>query len=117
MWAAFVEVLRAAIFSAAHVCGGSLGGGILLVSAAVRIALFPLTLRLARRAREQQAKIAALKPQVDELQRRYATDRGRAMREVHALYAENGIKLVSPAMFISFAIQSPLLGGLFAAVR
>ena len=72
MWAAFVEVIRAAIFSAAHVCGGSLGGGILLVSAVVRIALLPLTLKLARRAREQQAKLAALKPELDAIRRRHA---------------------------------------------
>jgi YidC/Oxa1 family membrane protein insertase len=117
MWAAFVEVLRAAIFSAAHVCGGSLGGGILLVSAVVRIALLPLTLKLARSAREQQAKLAALKPELDALQRRYASDPRRVMREVRALQAQNGIKMFTPAMVLSFAIQSPLLGGLFAAVR
>jgi YidC/Oxa1 family membrane protein insertase len=117
MWAAFVEVLRAAIFSAAHVCGGSLGGGILLVSAIVRIALLPLTLRFARRARVQQAKVAELKPQVDALQRRYAADPRRAMQEVRALYAKHDIKIFTPTTFWSFAIQSPLLGGLFAAVR
>ena len=72
MWGSFVELLRAAIFGAAHVCGGSLGSGVLLVSAVVRLALLPLTLRLARRAREQQAKLATLKPQLDALQRRYA---------------------------------------------
>ena len=117
MWAAFVEVLRAAIFGAAHVCGGSLGGGILLVSAVVRIALLPLTLKLARRAREQQAKLAELKPELDALQRRYANDPRRWMRESRELQAKNGIKLFTPTTFISVAIQSPLLGGLFAAVR
>lgn len=117
MWAAFVEVLRAAIFGAAHVCGGSLGGGILLVSAVVRIALLPLTLKLARRAREQQVKLAALKPELDALQRRYATDPRRMLQETRALHEKNGIKLLTPATFIGYAIQSPLLGGLFSAVR
>lgn len=117
MWAAFVELLRAAIFSAAHVCGGSLGGGILLVSAVVRLALLPLTLKLARRAREQQAKLAALKPELDAIQRRYANDPRRMMQETRALQEKNGIRLITPAAFLGFAIQSPLLGGLFAAVR
>ena len=117
MWAAFVEVIRAAIFSAAHVCGGSLGGGILLVSAVVRIALLPLTLKLARRAREQQAKLAALKPDLDALQRRYASDPGRLIQETRALHEKHGIKIFTPATFIGFGIQSPLLGGLLAAVR
>ena len=117
MWAAFVELLRAAIFSAAHVCGGSLGGGILLVSAVVRIALLPLTLKLARRAREQQAKLAALKPEIDALQRRYASDPRRMMREIRALQEKNGIALLTPSTFVGYAIQAPLLGGLFTAVR
>ena len=84
MWAGFVELLRAAIFGAAHVCGGSLGGGILLVSAGVRLALLPLTLRLARRARDQQAKLATLLPELEALQRRYANDPLRVMRETRA---------------------------------
>ena len=117
MWAAFVDVLRAAIFSAAHVCGGSLGGGILLVSALVRLALLPLTLRLARRAREQQAKLAALRPELEALQRRYASDPQRLFRETRALQAKHGISVVTPSAFVGLAIQFPVLGGLFAAVR
>jgi YidC/Oxa1 family membrane protein insertase len=117
MWAAFVELLRAAIFSAAHVCGGSLGGGILLVSALVRLALLPLTLRLARRAREQQVKLAALQPEVEALQRRYANDALALFRETQALHAKHGIRLVTPSSFVGMAVQFPVLGGLFAAVR
>jgi YidC/Oxa1 family membrane protein insertase len=117
MWNSFVELLRATIFSAAHICGGSLGGGILLVSAGLRLALLPLTLRMARRAREQQARIAALGPQIEALQRRYANDPGSLMRETRALYADNGIAFMTPAGFASMAIQFPLLSGLFAAVR
>ena len=65
MWASFVELIRVAIFAAAHVCGGSLGAGIIGVSVIVRIALLPLTLRLARQARAQQMRVAALKPALD----------------------------------------------------
>ena len=117
MWAGFVELLRAAIFAAAHVCGGSLGAGILLVSAGARLALLPLTLRLARRARQQQAKLAELQPDMEALQRRYAKDPGRLMRETRALHAKHGISLVTPSGLVGMAIQFPVLGGLFAAVR
>lgn len=117
MWGSFVELLRAAIFGAAHVCGGSLGSGVLLVSAVVRLALLPLTLRLARRAREQQAKLATLKPQLDALQRRYADDPGRLWTEVRALHKQHGIALFTPSGFVGLAVQLPLLSGLFAAVR
>jgi YidC/Oxa1 family membrane protein insertase len=117
MWAAFVELLRAAIFGAAHVCGGSLGAGILLVSALVRLALLPLTLRLARISREQQTKLAALKPELEALQRRYASDPQRLFLETRALHAKHGINLVRPSSFVGLAVRFPVLGGLFAAVR
>jgi|SRR5690349_10172017 len=117
MWAGFVELLRAAIFAAAHVCGGSLGAGIFLVSAGARLALLPLTLRLARRAREQQARLDKLQPEMEDLQRRYANDPGRLMRETRALHAKHGISLLTPSGLVGMAIQLPVLGGHFAAVR
>jgi membrane protein insertase Oxa1/YidC/SpoIIIJ len=117
MWDSFVELLRATIFSAAHLCGGSLGGGVFLVSAGLRLALLPLTLRIARRARDQQARIAALGPEIETLKRRYASDPRALMRETNALYATHGIKLMTPSGLAGAAIQLPLLSGLFAAVR
>jgi YidC/Oxa1 family membrane protein insertase len=117
MWDSFVEILRATIFSVAHLCGGSLGGGIMLVSAGVRLALLPLTLRLARRAREQQMRIATLRPQLEALQRRYASDPRRLIAEQHALYRQHGIRFMDPSTVIGFAVQLPILSGLFAAVR
>ena len=117
MWAALVDLIRVAIFAAAHVCGGSLGAAIVAVSVVVRVALLPLTLRLARQAREQQARLAALKPKMDALQRRHAGDPARLAREVRALHAANGIRLFTPRGLVGFLVQAPLLGGLFAAVR
>src|SRR3982751_5556522 len=117
MWDSFVELLRAVIFSVAHVCGGSLGGGILLVSAGMRLALLPLTLKMARRARAQQVRMAALAPQVEALQRRYANDPRGLMRETQSLYAAHDIRLLTPSGFAGMAIQFPLLSGVFAAVR
>jgi len=117
MWAGFVELLRAGIFAAAHVCGGSLGGGILLVSAGVRLALLPLTLRLARNARAQQAKLATLQPEIEILQRRFANDPTGLLRETRALHAKHGIRMLTPSGLLGMAIQFPVLGGLFAAVR
>ena len=117
MWDSFVELLRATIFSVAHLADGSLGSGIFLVSAGVRLALLPLTLRLARRAREQQARIAALRPQLEALQRRHATDPGRLVTERQALYREHDIQMVSPSSLVGLAVQLPIFSGLFAAVR
>jgi YidC/Oxa1 family membrane protein insertase len=117
MWASFVELIRVAIFAAAHVCNGSLGAGIIGVSVIVRIALLPLTLRLARQARAQQMRVAALKPALDALQRRHASDPARLMKETRALYAANDVRLLSPDTLVGFLVQLPLLSGLFAAAR
>jgi membrane protein insertase Oxa1/YidC/SpoIIIJ len=117
MWDGLVELLRATIFTVAHLCGGSLGGGIFLVSAGVRLAMLPLTLRLARRARVQQAKVAALKPQLDALQERFAKNPRQLVAETHALYAANGIKLFDASSLAGLLVQAPVLSGLFAAVR
>ena len=117
MWATLVELVRAAIFAGAHVAGGSLGAGIVLVSAFVRLALLPLSLRAAREARAQRAKLAALGPQLEQLKRRYASDQRRLLEETMALQRANGVRLVGPSTFAAMAIQLPLLGALFSAVR
>jgi YidC/Oxa1 family membrane protein insertase len=73
-WTDVVDVLRAIIFGVAHVCNGSVGVAVILVSLAIRLALLPLTLRLARRAREHQRRLNELRPELERLQRRYAND-------------------------------------------
>ena len=117
MWTAFVELIRVAVFGAAQLFAGSLGAGIVFVSLAVRLALLPLTLRLARQARDQQARMASLRPAIEALQRRYAKDPARVMRETQALYAANGIRVLSPTGLMGLLLQFPLLSGLFSAVR
>lgn len=117
MWAGFVELVRVTIFSAAQLCGGSLGAGILGVSLAVRLALLPLMLRLARQAHDQQARLAALRPALEALQLRHANDPARLLRETQTLYAAHGIRFLSPTGLVGLLVQLPLLSGLFAAVR
>jgi len=117
MWDGFVDLVRASIVTVAQLCGGSLGGGIVLVSAGVRLALLPMTLRLARRALEQQERLVAIRPELEALNRRYAENPARLWRETLALHERHGIRLVSPAGFVGVSVQAPLLGALFAAVR
>ena len=117
MWTGFIELIRITIFATAHVCGGSLGVGIVAVSVALRLALLPVTLRLARNARDQQERMAALKPQLELLQKRHAGDPVRLMRETRAIHAEHGVTFMSLEGFVGLLMQAPLLGGLFAAVR
>jgi YidC/Oxa1 family membrane protein insertase len=117
MWHAFVELIRAGIFAAAQVCGGSIGGGVLAVSLTLRLGLLPLTLRMARRARAQQAVLAGLKPELDRLRRRYEKNPARLLEETQAVYRRHGIRMFAPSSMLGLALQMPLLSGLFAAVR
>ncbi len=62
IWSAAIDLVRALVFAAAHLCGNSLGGGILAVSLVARLALLPITLRAARRMMAHQASVTALAP-------------------------------------------------------
>src|SRR2546430_4564966 len=90
------DLFRAAIFAAAHVFAGSLGAGIVAVSLGVRLALLPLTIRLARRALAQQAILARLQPELQRLQARYGNDPAARWRRTQALYRRGGRRPVAP---------------------
>jgi membrane protein insertase Oxa1/YidC/SpoIIIJ len=117
MWHSLVDLIRAAIFSAAQICGGSLGGGILAVSFVVRLGLLPLTLRMARRARDQQRRRLLIQGEIEGLSARHAKDPARLFRETEALLKRNGIRALHPPTLLGALVQAPLLAGLYSAVR
>jgi len=117
MWDGFVDLVRASIVAVAQLCGGSLGGGIVLVSAGVRLALLPLTLRLARRGRAQQERLIAIRPELEALQRRHADDPIACLRESRALQEKHGIRPLTPGTLVGGAVQALLTGGVLSAVR
>ena len=117
MWEGFVDLIRATIFAGSHLFNGSLGASIFFVSAVVRLALLPLTLRAARLAQEQQRRLARLKPELDRLRARHESDPVRFMKESQDLQRANGIRMLPRESLISGLIQFPLLAGLFAAVK
>jgi YidC/Oxa1 family membrane protein insertase len=117
MWTTFVDLFRGTIFSAAHVCGGSLGTGLLVVSFVVRLALMPLTLRLARRAMVQQRKLGALQPRLKQLNKRFAKDPARLLAATQALHREHDVQLFDSRSVAGSLVQLPFLGALFTAVR
>src|SRR5690606_30313909 len=114
MWEHAVELVRMVIVSVAHLCAGSLGSAVLLVSFGLRLALMPLTLRMARQASRQKERLAAIGPALERLRARHAKDPAVLMRETQALYRANDIRLFTPTGFASLALQAPLLMALFA---
>ena len=111
------DLFRAAIFAAAHVFAGSLGAGIVAVSLGVRLALLPLTIRLARRALAQQAILARLQPELQRLQARYGNDPAARWQRTQALYRREGLRLFDPVAVLGGLVQLPVLAGVYAAVR
>src|SRR5215831_18078697 len=96
----FADPMRALIFAAAHLFGGSLGGGIFAVSLAARFVFMPLTLRLARRARERQRILDGLRPEIERLKKRYAKQPEKLVEAVHAAHQREGIQPVDTQSFL-----------------
>lgn len=112
-----IDLLRALIFGVAHVCNGSVGVAVILVSLAIRIALMPLTLRLARRARNHARKIRDLQPELDRLNKRYAKDPAALWRATTRLYQRRGVKPFDSAGVLGGLAQAPIFGALYSTLR
>jgi len=77
LWTAVIDLTYAALFALSTMFGGNMPLAIIVLSATVRLALLPLTLRIAYRSLESQAKLKQIEPQLAEIRRRYANDRAR----------------------------------------
>jgi YidC/Oxa1 family membrane protein insertase len=116
LWSPFLDLLRAALFALAHVCGGSLGGGIVVLSLIVRLALLPLTYRLALRTREYHALLQRLAPQLTALRERHAANPLQLAQATRALYAANGIGAAPKGTLLSALVQMPIGAGLYQTI-
>jgi YidC/Oxa1 family membrane protein insertase len=116
-WAMFVDLIRALLFATAHLCGNSLGSGILALSVLIRIALLPLTLRAARRMMEQQARLAALAPELERLKQRHGGDRARLTEATMGLYREHGISMIPSGTLGTALVQLPIGSAIYSALR
>ena len=114
-WSLVVDGVRALVFAVAHLFGNSVGSGILAVSVLVRLALLPLTLRAARRAMEHQARVAALKPELERLKRKFGADRAGLAEATLKLYRERGIGAVPQGTVASTLVQIPVGAALYQA--
>ena len=116
MWTLFVDLLGTLLFALSHVCGGSLGGGIVVLSLIVRLAMLPLTLRLAIRTREYQEVLKRLAPEIDALRKRHARDQTRLAKELQALYAANGVGAAPKGSLLTILVQLPVGAGLYQTI-
>ena len=116
-WSDVLEMLRALIFSVAHVCNGSVGLAVILVSLTVRLALLPLTLRLARRARDHRRRMEEVKPELERLRRKFANDPAMQWRETVRFYEVRGIKPFDSAGVLGGLAHAPIFAALYSTLR
>jgi YidC/Oxa1 family membrane protein insertase len=95
---------------------GSMGWAIVCLCLALRFALLPLTLHMARKALANQQKIKALQPRVEEIRTRLKDKPQDAYAAVAALYKENGVRLVDRSTLIGALVQLPVFGLLYRTI-
>ncbi len=109
--------LAAALAHLVQLFGGSLGAAILAFSLAARVALLPLTIRLARRAQRQQALARKLQPEIDALEQRFAQNPSRLFAEIRALHQRHGHRPLDFRVLLGSLLQLPLFGLLYRTIR
>src|ERR1041385_6353908 len=114
---AFVDPVRIVLFSAAHRLGGSLGAAVLAVSFGVRLAFMPFTLRWARRAEAQRKILERIKPEVAELEKRYAAQPLRLIQKRQELYDRAGYKQIDGEVVLGGFARWPFVAGIYGALR
>jgi len=117
VWDQFVDLLRAAIFAYSQACGGSVGTGIVAVTLLVRLAMLPLTLRLARLSAAHQGAMRKLKPERDKLKSRFRDRPDRLAEETRRLFQREGVSPLPVGGCAGMLVQVPIFLGLFTAVR
>lgn len=117
IWTQVVGAVHALLTLLAAASGGSVGLAIVSVSLALRLALLPLTIRVARRAEEQRRLLETLRPQLERLKRRYAKQPHVLSTETLALYREHGVRPLDGTAFTALLLQLPLMSALYSAIQ
>jgi YidC/Oxa1 family membrane protein insertase len=117
VWDQFVDLLRAAIFAYSQACGGNVGTGIVTVTLFVRMAMLPLTLRLARMSAAHQETMRKLKRELDRIKSRFRDRPDRMAEETRRLFLREGVSPLPLGGCAGMLVQLPILLGLFTAVR
>ncbi len=102
-----------------NVLFGNFGLGIIALTILVRLIMLPLTLWQLRGSKKQSEAMAAVKPKMDQLKKKYAKNPQKQQQEMMKLYKEAGITplgcLASP-MLITTIIQLPIYIALYRAI-
>ena len=117
LWNHIVDVIRESMFAYAQISNGNNAYGIMAVTFLARLALFPLTLRLAKSAAAQQEAMRRVAPELEEVRARFKNDPARLAQETRRVFAREGVSMLPAAGCVGLLLQSPVLLALFDAVR
>ena len=117
LWSDTIEVLRESMFAYAHATNGNLAVGILIVTALARLAMFPLTVRVARAAARHQDRVRAVQPELDAIKARFKNDPVQAAVETRKVFTREAIPIIPLSSLFGGLAPAPVLLALYAAVR
>src|SRR5262245_45368289 len=117
LWNNTVDVIREAMLAYAQISNGNNAYGIMAVTFLARLALFPLTLRLAKSAALQQEAMRRVAPELEEVRTRFKNDPARLAQETRRVLAREGVSMIQGAGCVGALLQTPVLLALFDAVR
>lgn len=119
----FVYNFSLLIKGLASLLNGSYGLSIIIITLIIRLAVMPFMLKQTRNGLEMQDKMKELKPEMDEIQKKYkdAKDRESQMKmqqEMMQLYQKHNFNpLASFAGCLPLLIQMPILIAFYYAIR
>lgn len=116
-WNGFVGLLGFSLSTLANFYGGNLGLAIITLSIAVRLALLPLALRMARHARTQQKALREIRAEVDKLKKKYQSSPQQLGLALSRLYKDLGVKPVEATNLLGMLVQVLLGAGIYSAIR
>ncbi|PWG01014.1 membrane protein insertase YidC [Levilactobacillus bambusae] len=102
--------------------GGSYGWAIIVLTVLVRLVLMPMMVSQLRKSTEQQERMSAVKPQLNDIQRRQKEaqtpeERAAVSQDMMKVYRDNNISMTGGIGCLPLLIQLPIFAALYAAIR
>lgn len=98
---------------------GNFGLAIIALTAMVRLAILPLTMKQLRASKKMSDSMRELQPKLQQIQKKYAKDKQKLFKEQQKLFKEAGVNpmgcLTSP-MLVTMIIQMPIFIALYRAI-
>ncbi len=117
LWSHTVDVIREAMFAYAQISNGNVAYGIMAVTFLARLALLPLTIKLAAAVAVQQEAMRRVAPELEAVREKFKTNPARLAEETRRVLARAGVSMIPRAGCIGALLQAPVFLALFDAVR